>query len=71
MKIRLGYIVKAKPKLIERLRSQGNDLHEYFSENYILATEEHDYEEAFEGYKKTIIECAKNTFINQTVLELD
>ena len=66
--MRLGFIVKAKNELIESLKSQGNDLHEYFSENYILATEEDDFESAFEGYNKSIVQSAKNIFINETVL---
>ena len=71
VKARLGYIVTAKPDLIESLKSNGNQLHEYFSTNYILATEECDYEDAFEGWEKSIKDCAKNTFIIETVLGLD
>lgn len=71
MKLRLGYIVQVKSDLIEKLRAEGNDLHDYFSENYILTTEEHEYDNAFDGWKRKISDCAKNTFINESVLSLD
>ena len=71
MKMRLGYIVAAKKELVEKLRRDSTDLHEYFSENRILATEEHDYEESFEGWKRAIEDCAKSTFIKETVYALD
>ena len=71
MKVKLGYIVKCKSELIELLKSTNNDLHEYFSDNYILVTEEHEYEAVFEGWKMSIRKSAKNTFITETVMNLD
>ena len=71
MKSKLGFIVIPNPSLFDALKNSDYELTEYFSENHILTTEECDYESAFEGWKHSIRENAKITFIRTTVLSLD
>ncbi len=68
---RLGYIVTAKPELFEHLKIVDSDLDEYFREGYIVVTEELDYEEYFESWKKLIIQKCKTCFIRESVYSLD
>lgn len=71
MKMRLGYLAKPKDELIAHLKEMESDLDEYFIQNYVVITDELEYEEYFEGWKNRVIEQAKDHFIKDTVLELD
>ena len=68
---RLGYIVKAKDSLFEQLSSVNSGLGEYFRQNYVLVTENLDYEVYFEGWKKTIKQKCKIHFVKETIYLLD
>lgn len=53
MKMRFGYLAKPKDELITHLKEKESDLDEYFFQNYVVITDEPEYEEYFEGWKKT------------------
>ena len=70
-KNRLGYLVKVRGELFTKLRELDSDLVEYFAENYVMMTDELEYEKYLEGWSKLIISNCKSQFIKEVVYELD
>jgi len=71
VKCRLGYLAKPKDEFITHLREIGSDLDEYFLQNHVVITDNLEYEEYFEGWKRSILEKAKAHFIVDTIFDLD
>jgi hypothetical protein len=67
---RLAFLVTPKESLRLQLKGKKYDLIDYF-EDYVLVTENLDYEEYFEGPKERIYKAAKEIYMSEVVRNLD
>lgn len=71
LECRLAFLVSARETLPATILASGYDLVEYFSEYYVLVTDNLDYEDYFEGPKRKIENLAKEIYIQDYVYSLD